>query len=114
MLQPEALQNYAHVWGEGYWDEEVRVADAVEKLRALRAVGIQTIVDPTAPGLGRDVRRVRRINEQVDLNIVVASGVYAFLELPNFLGYRSAPAIAELFVPSSPTESTTRGSEPPF
>jgi phosphotriesterase-related protein len=98
VLQPEALQNYAHVWGEGYWDEEVRVADAVQKLRALRAVGIQTIVDPTAPGLGRDVRRVRRINEQVDLNIVVASGVYAFLELPNFLGYRSAAAIAELFV----------------
>lgn len=98
MLQPEALQNYAHVWGESYWDEEVRVADAVEKLRALRAVGIRTIVDPTAPGLGRDVRRVRRINEQVDLNIVVASGVYAFLELPNFLGYRSAAAISELFV----------------
>jgi len=98
VLQPEALQNYAHVWGESYWDEEVRVADAVEKLRALRAVGIRTIVDPTAPGLGRDVRRVRRINEQVDLNIVVASGVYAFLELPNFLGYRSAAAISELFV----------------
>jgi phosphotriesterase-related protein len=98
VLQPEALQNYAHIWGESYWDEEVRVADAVEKLRALRAVGIRTIVDPTAPGLGRDVRRVRRINEQVDLNIVVASGVYAFLELPNFLGYRSAAAIAELFV----------------
>ena len=98
MLQPEALQNYGHVWGESYWDEEARVADAVEKLRALRAVGIETIVDPTAPGLGRDVRRVRRINEQVDLNIVVASGVYAFLELPNFLGYRSAAAISELFV----------------
>ena len=44
------------------------------------------------------MRRIRRINEQVDLNIVVASGVYAFLELPNFLGYRSAKAIAELFV----------------
>ena len=38
------------MWGEGYWDEEVRVADAVQKLRALRAVGIQTIVYPTAPG----------------------------------------------------------------
>ena len=30
--------------------------------------------------------------------MVVASGVYAFLELPNFLAYRSVEAIAELFV----------------
>jgi phosphotriesterase-related protein len=98
VLQPEALQNYGHVWGPSYWDEEVRVADAIERLGALRAAGIETIVDPTAPGLGREIRRIQRINESVDLNIVVASGVYAFLELPNFLGYRSAEAIAELFV----------------
>jgi phosphotriesterase-related protein len=98
VLQPEALQNYGHVWGASYWDEEVRVADAVEKLRAVRAAGIRTIVDPTAPGLGRYIPRIQRINADVDLNIVVATGVYAFLELPNFLGYRSVETIAELFV----------------
>src|SRR6185503_7912797 len=94
VMQPEAFLNYAHVWGESYWDEDARVADAVEKLRAVRAVGIRTIVDPTAPGLGRNIPRIQRINAEVDLNIVVASGVYAFLELPNFLHYRSAEAIA--------------------
>ena len=98
VLQSEALQNYGHLWGDSYWDEEPRVADAIEKLRALRAAGIQTVVDPTAPGLGRDVRRIQRINAEVDLNIVVASGVYAFLELPNFLAYRSVEAIAAIFV----------------
>jgi len=98
VMQPEALQNYGHVWGPSYWDEDVRVADAVEKLGAVRAAGIRTIVDPTAPGLGRNIPRIQRINAEVDLNIVVATGVYAFLELPNFLHYRSAHAIAELFV----------------
>jgi len=98
VMQPEAFLNYAHVWGESYWDEDARVADAVEKLRAVRAVGIRTIVDPTAPGLGRNIPRIQRINAEVDLNIVVASGVYAFLELPNFLHYRGAEAIAALFV----------------
>lgn len=98
VLQPEALQNYGHVWGASYWDEEARVADAIEKLRAVRAAGIRTIVDPTAPGLGRYIPRIQRINGEVDLNIIVASGVYAFLELPNFLGYRSPDAIAEIFV----------------
>ena len=98
VLQPEALQNYGHVWGPSYWDEDLRVADAIDKLRALRAAGIETLVDPTAPGLGRFVPRLQRINDAVDLNIVVATGVYAFLELPNFLAYRSVDAISELFV----------------
>ena len=98
VMQPEALQNYGHVWGQAYWDEDVRVADAVGKLGAVRAAGIRTIVDPTAPGLGRNIPRIQRINAEIDLNIVVATGIYAFLELPNFLHYRSADAIAELFV----------------
>jgi phosphotriesterase-related protein len=86
------------VWGDSYWDEELRVRDAIEKLRTVTEAGIGTLVDPTAPGLGRDIRRIQRINAEVDLHIVVATGVYAFLELPNFLGYRSVDAIAELFV----------------
>jgi phosphotriesterase-related protein len=98
VLQPEALQNYGHVWGASYWDEDARVADAIEKLRAVGAAGIGTIVDPTALGLGRYIPRIQRVNPEVDLNIVVATGVYAFLELPNFLAYRSIEAIAELFV----------------
>jgi phosphotriesterase-related protein len=98
VLQPEALLNYGHVWGASYWDEEERVADGIAKLRAVRDAGIRTLVDPTVPGLGRYIPRIQRVNAEVDLNIVVATGVYAFLELPNFLHYRSPEAIAELFV----------------
>ena len=98
VLDQEALQNYGHAWGASYWDEEVRVADAVAKLQRLRDSGIRTIVDPTAPGLGRYIPRVQRVNAEVDLNIIVASGVYAFLELPSFLAYRSDDALIELFV----------------
>jgi len=98
VLDPEALQNYGHVWGASYWDEDVGVADAVGKLRRLRDGGIHTIVDPTAPGLGRYIPRIQRVNAEVDLNIIVATGVYAFLELPSFLSYRSDDAIVELFI----------------
>jgi phosphotriesterase-related protein len=98
ILQPEALQNYGTLWGPSYWDEDERLEDAIAKLSALREAGIRTLVDPTAPGLGRYIPRIQRLNEAVDLNIVVATGVYAFLELPNFLGYRSVDAIAEVFV----------------
>jgi phosphotriesterase-related protein len=98
VLDPSALQNYAHAWGESWWDEETRVADAIQKLRRLRDGGIHTLVDPSVPGLGRFIPRIQRINAEVDLNIVVATGVYQFLELPSFLAYRADDQIAELFV----------------
>jgi phosphotriesterase-related protein len=94
----EALLNFTHVYGGGYWDEEARVADAIAKLRRLRDGGIRTIVDPTAFGLGRNIPRIQRINAEVDLHIVVATGIYAFLELPMFLATRTDDAIVELFV----------------
>jgi phosphotriesterase-related protein len=98
ILEPEALQNWGHAYGRCYWDEEVRVADAIARLTEVREAGIRTIIDPTAPGLGRYIPRIQRINESVDLHIVVASGLYAFLALPNFLGYRDVDAITKLFV----------------
>jgi len=49
VLSTEHVQNYGSDW----WDEEARVADAIAKLNALYAKGIQTIVDPTVWGLGR-------------------------------------------------------------
>jgi len=98
VLDPEAAQNYNRTWGAPYWDEEERVADAIAKLRRLRAGGIRSIVDPTAIGLGRNIPRIQRVNAEVDLNIVVATGVYAFLELRGFLAYRTDDALVELFV----------------
>ena len=65
-----------------YWDEEIRVADAVQRLQALKATGVDTIVDPTVLGLGRDLRRIVRVNAQVDINIVPATGLYTYNELP--------------------------------
>jgi phosphotriesterase-related protein len=99
VVDPAAIQNYNHVWGGALWDEDVRVADAIQKLQRLRGGGIRTLVDPTTPGaLGRYIPRIQRVNAEVDLNIIVASGFYAFLELPGFLAYRSDDALVELFV----------------
>ena len=63
-----------------------------------RRPGIRTLVDPTVVGLGRCIPRIQRINAEVDLNIVVATGLYAFMELPQFFRYRSVDQLAELFV----------------
>jgi phosphotriesterase-related protein len=79
-VDTEYLQNY----GIGrWWDEEHRVADAIEKLRSLAARGVRTFVDPTVWGGGRYIPRIQRINEQVpELNIIVASGYYHYTDAP--------------------------------
>ena len=98
VMNPEALQNWGHVYGPLYWNERERVDDAIVKFTRVREAGIRTIVDPTAPGLGRYVPRVREVAQAAGLQFIVASGVYAFLELPGFLAYRPTSAIASLFV----------------
>jgi phosphotriesterase-related protein len=98
IVRPEMEQNFRHRWGAPFWDEEVRVADAIEKLSVARAGGIQTIVDPTVLGLGRYIPRIQRVNEAVDMHILVATGIYAFLELSDFLATRSDDVIVEMFV----------------
>ncbi len=80
----------------GEWDEEQRVGEAVTKLSELAASGVRTIVDPTVDGLGRDVRRIARINEQVDLNIVVATGVYTYNDVPRFFEHRGPGVMPDL------------------
>ncbi|GGN22492.1 phosphotriesterase family protein [Streptomyces fuscichromogenes] len=64
------------------WDEEERVADAVAKLRELKSLGIDTILDPTVLGLGRYIPRIQRVAEQVDLKIVAATGIYTYNDVP--------------------------------
>jgi len=87
VLTTDVQQNYPDEW-----DEEKRVADAVARLTELKGLGVDTIVDPTVVGLGRFIPRIQRVNEQVDLNIVVATGVYTYESVPNFFRFRG-PAL---------------------
>jgi len=95
VLTAEVQQNYPEEWG----DEDERVADAVRRLRELPAVGIDTIVDVTVIGQGRNIPRIKRIAAQVpELNIVVATGVYTFDAVPLFFWRRPRATMTEFFV----------------
>ncbi len=87
VITPDVQQNLHE------WDEEVRVADAVEKLSALKAAGYDTIVDPTVIGLGRYVPRIVEVAKQAGLNIVVATGVYTYDTVPFYFHHRG-PALS--------------------
>ncbi len=70
------------------WDEDERRADALAKLDALKARGVDTIVDPTVIGLGRFIPRLVEVGAQTDLRIVVATGVYTYGDAPFWFHYR--------------------------
>ena len=81
----------------GEWDEEEKVAEAIARLRELRDTGVQTICDPTVDGLGRNIARIARINDAVpDLNIIVATGVYTYADVPHFFTHRGPGALPGL------------------
>ncbi|HLU75651.1 MAG TPA: phosphotriesterase-related protein [Nonomuraea sp.] len=90
----EHLDNYGK---GGWWDEEVRVADAIEKLNALVAKGVRTLADPTVWGLGRYIPRIQRVAEGVPgLNIIVATGIYSFEELPHQYEHRGPGLLLDM------------------
>jgi phosphotriesterase-related protein len=84
VLNEEIRQNYP-----GYWDEEARVSHAVAQLDKAVAAGITTIADPTVIGLGRDIGRIKRVAALTKMNIIVATGLYTFNDVPFYFRHRS-------------------------
>jgi phosphotriesterase-related protein len=84
-ITAEIEKEYPDLSWVGGKDHVVRtVADT---LREVKAHGVDTIVDCTAFGHGRDIDAVRRINDEVDINIIVATGIYTYDYLPFFFEY---------------------------
>jgi phosphotriesterase-related protein len=100
VLSPEVEKTAAE------WDEAAEQARAVAKLRELKQHGIDTLVDLTVIGLGRYIPRVATIAAQVpEINVVVATGVYTYNEVPMYFHFRGPGTIlggpepmTELFV----------------
>ncbi|MGW3343859.1 phosphotriesterase family protein [Nonomuraea rubra] len=102
-LSPEILWNWPDI-PEG-WDLEARAREAAGKLDALKAAGVDSIVDLTVVGLGRYVPAVQRVAELTSVNIVAATGLYTYDALPPYFGNRGPGSLfggpdrlAEFFV----------------
>ncbi len=102
IFNEEIRQNYPAEYPGG-WDEDAQVDDAIAKLSAVAERGCRTIVDPTVIGLGRDIGRLRRVADGTKLNIVVATGLYTYNDVPFYFMYRlpgagRADPMTDLFV----------------
>ncbi len=87
-------ENFPAVWNE---DEEI--VSARERLDDLLKLGVQTIVDLSVLGLGRNIPRLLEVAGESPLNIIVATGIYAYddSELPRYFRSRDADVMADLF-----------------
>ena len=83
IMTTEILQNYPDAWG----DETKRVDDAIARLNELKSRGVDTIVDLTVIGLGRYIPRIARVAAGTALNIVVATGLYTYNDVPFYFHY---------------------------
>jgi len=83
VLNTEIQQNFP-----AGWNEQERVNDAVAKLNDLKKHGVDTIVDPTVIGLGRYIPRIQQVAAQTSLNIVAATGLYTYDDVPFYFHFR--------------------------
>ncbi|HEY6391103.1 MAG TPA: hypothetical protein VIX89_07490 [Bryobacteraceae bacterium] len=84
VLSTEIMQNYPEAWG----DEEKRVAEAVARLNELSSHGITSVVDLTVVGLGRYIPRIQQVARQTPVNIIVATGIYTYNDIPFYFHFR--------------------------
>ena len=80
------------------WDQQRELDHAVEVLSALKASGVDTIVDCTVLGLGRDVPLLLPVVKKAGIQVIVATGIYAYSEIPFYFQGRDIDHMADVFV----------------
>jgi phosphotriesterase-related protein len=80
------------------WDEQAELNRTVETLTALKARGVDTMVDLTVFGWGRDVPVLMPAVEKAGIQVIAATGIYTLNELPAYFLSRDTDEMADLFV----------------
>ncbi len=86
VLTPEINRDFPELSWRG--NKSDRIAETVAKLRAAKERGIDTIVDLTVLGMARDVQNIQRLLAEVNMNVIVATGIYTYDQLPFFFEVR--------------------------
>ena len=94
IVRSEGLaQNFPHIW-----EPQPAIDRALELLTALKAKGVDTLVDLTVYGLGRDIPLLLPIVQKSGMQVIVATGLYTFNDLPTYFRNRTPDEIADLFI----------------
>lgn len=75
------------------WNPTNEVDRAVQRLEEAHAQGVRTIVDLTVMGMGRSISLIEQVAARSPINIVVATGLYTYDELPYLLRFLGPDAV---------------------
>jgi phosphotriesterase-related protein len=80
------------------YDDDDAFRRSTELARAVMEQGVKTICDPSCLFLGRDIRFMRRVAEETGLQVIPATGIYTYTELPQVFKNRDEDFMADAFV----------------
>lgn len=80
------------------YDDRRQFDRAVEEVTNAMKHGVRTICDPTVLGLGRDARFMEQVVKESGAQVVAATGLYTYRDLPHYFENRSIDFMADLFV----------------
>jgi len=84
VLTPEIQWSYDNYNG---WDEQVVIPRVRDAMRQIKEAGVDTIVDLTVVGLGRNIRVMQEAVRDTGLQVIAATGMYIFGSLPWLFRY---------------------------
>jgi len=79
------------------YDEDAQRERALEDARAVMEHGVKSVCVPDAMLLGRDAAFLKEISEETGLQLVVATGIYTYEELPQYFVNRDVDHMADCF-----------------
>jgi phosphotriesterase-related protein len=80
------------------WDRAARMKQATADLAEAKAHGVSTMVDLTVLGLGRDIAFVSEAARGSGMQVIAATGLYTYDEVPRYFEHRDVDHMAGLFV----------------
>jgi phosphotriesterase-related protein len=80
------------------WEPQAELDKTLKVLKDLKAKGVDTILDLTVLGIGRDVPLLLPVAIEAGINVIAATGLYTFNELPSYFQARGTDEMADLFV----------------
>jgi phosphotriesterase-related protein len=80
------------------YDEQAEWDAAIADANAVKGHGVKTVVEPSAMFLQRDAAFSKRVADESGLQVILATGIYTYDYLPQFLQNRDEDAVAAIFV----------------
>ncbi len=75
-------------WPDTFGDVEKRITDAIAALKVAKRHGVDTLVDRSIAGIGRNVPLMKRVALESPVNIIVSTGFYTWRDIPLMFYFR--------------------------